>query len=296
MRTLLFASALLPLSLIAQTTFAPIGAKWSYEQHFAWGPDSNLYTLTCIGDTTILGHTCSVLDGSTTDCYFPYSGGQAYTYVSGDSVFLFDQDQQNFDLLYAFNTAVGDTWDIPRSIWNPLDTIHVEVMGTSSTSIDGSTLRVLDVEITTIYEGIGAVWPISATITERLGHAIYHFLWGYEACDMDILGPLRCYEDPDITWLNPQLPQCELGTGFMESNGHGNWSLQPNAIARNTSASLLCAEPGLVWDLLDAQGRIVSSGSASVGRTAISIARPGGYLLVLSRNGRTIGRDRVTVY
>lgn len=296
MRTLFLAAALIPLSLIAQTTFAPIGAKWSYSQYFAWGPDSSLFTLTCTKDTTLLGHACSVLDGTVLDCYFPHNGEEAYTYVSGDSVFLFDQDQQNFDLLYAFNASPGESWDIPRFIWNPLDTIHVEVLGTSSTVIDGYPLRVLEVEITTIYEGSGATWPVPATITERLGHSIYHFLWGYEACDMDILGGLRCYQDSAISWLNPQLPQCDLGTGIDETNENGSWSLQPNVIERNTTASLLCTEPGLDWSLFDGQGRIVSSGSASVGRTAINIARPGGYLLVLSRNGRTLGRERITVY
>ncbi|MBP6390784.1 MAG: hypothetical protein KA175_02045 [Flavobacteriales bacterium] len=295
MKIILLAALLTPVALSAQTTFAPIGAIWAYSQYFAWGPDSSLFTLTCTKDTVLMGRVCSVLNGTVLDCYFPHSGEEAYTYASGDSVFLFDQDQQNFDLLYAFNATVGDSWDIPRLIWNPLDTIHVEVIGTSSTVIDGYPLRVLEVEITTIYEGIGAMWPVPATITERLGHSIYHFLWGYEACDMDILAGLRCYQDSAIGWLNPQFPQCDLGTSIAETNGHRSWSLLPNVIERNASATLIC-EPGSDWTLFDTQGRIISSGTASYGHNAINIAQPGGYVLVLSQRERNLGRARITVY
>lgn len=220
MRTIIASFLLLPLYAAAQT-WAPIGAKWTYSQHFVTGPDSSLYILECVTDSLIQGHTCSVLQGNFNGCFFPGSG-RAFTYASGDSVFLFDEERQDFGLLYAFNAQPGDSWDLPRHIWTPNDTVRFEVNAISTTTVDGQTLRVLDLTSTVIYgDDIGPMWPLPAMVTERLGSNIYPFLWGHEACDMDVIGPLRCYEEstlpmPEpppplpIQWLNPRYPQCAL--------------------------------------------------------------------------------------
>ena len=64
MRTFLPLAFLLCTSLHAQTTFAPIGAAWTYTQGFAFAPDSGLFRIECLGDTVIQGTICSVLDYS----------------------------------------------------------------------------------------------------------------------------------------------------------------------------------------------------------------------------------------
>lgn len=275
------------------TVFAPVGAMWTYTQRFAWGPDSALFNLTCTGDTLILGRSCSIIQGGVTDCYFPWVNGTAYIHSSGDSIFLFEPGDQSFDLLYAFNAVAGDTWDFQRYIAGPLDSVHFEVIATSTTVIDGMPLRVLDVEQTVVYDGVGPMWPMPIRIIERLGNLTYHFLWGSEACDMDILGPLRCYEDPGITWLNPQFPQCELSVGIAEQHTTPLLTALPTLAATGEPIHLTC-DRGLI-ELFDAAGRTMLERTTS-GFTTLELERPGTYLLrFTSRNGE-VAHEWIVVY
>ena len=54
-----FCAALCMTTMHAQTTFAPIGAKWSYKQAYWGGPDTNLMVLEVVSDTLIDGRKVS---------------------------------------------------------------------------------------------------------------------------------------------------------------------------------------------------------------------------------------------
>ena len=291
MRTLLLAAALLPLSLIAQTTFAPIGAKWSYKVNYAFINDSALLQLESIGDTVLQGTTCRVLEIN-----MPIFCIQKYRYVraSNDTVFFWEPMTSSFSTLFIANAVPGQQWTTAISdiTFQVTGSATVTVTDTFTTVIDGLSLRSMEVDVA----ATSPFYYFGATITERLGGSGYLFPWLGAICDGDYISSFRCYEDPDISWLNANAPECDLITGFAEASEPMRWSLTPNLIEQNTAASLRCIEPGLEWDLLDAQGRIVASGIAVVGRTEIPITQPGGYLLLLSREGAILGRERITVH
>jgi len=291
MRTLLLAAALLPLSLIAQTTFAPIGAKWSYEVNYAFINDSTLLQLESIGDTVLQGTTCRVLEiNMPTFCIQKYR----YVRASNDTVFFWEPMTSSFSTLFIADAVPGQQWTTAISdiSFQSTGSATVTVTDTFTTVIDGLPLRSMEVDVA----ATSPFYYFGATITERLGGSGYLFPWLGAICDGDYISSFRCYEDADISWLNANAPECDLVTGINTSIEQAVWSLLTNVIERNTSASLLCTEPGLNWNLFDAQGRLVSSGRASVGRTAINIAQPGGYVLILSQQGKILGRERLTVY
>ena len=290
MRTLLLAAALLPLSLIAQTTFAPIGAKWSYEVNYAFINDSALLQLESIGDTVLQGTTCRVLEiNMPTFCIQKYR----YVRASNDTVFFWEPMTSSFSTLFIANAVPGQQWTTAISdiTFQVTGSATVTVTDTFTTVIDGLPLRSMEVDVA----ATSPFYYFGATITERLGGSGYLFPWLGAICDGDYISSFRCYEDADISWLNANAPECDLVTGINTSSEQAAWSLQPNVIERNRSATLIC-EPNTDWTLFDAQGRLVSSGNASVGRTAINIAQPGGYVLIISQQGKILGCERLTVY
>ncbi len=125
------------MALSAQT-FAPIGAKWTYEQHFAFTGDSALVTIESVADTIMQGRACKVLE---------LTGGisctQAYRYVyaSNDTVFFWEPDWSLFSVLYIMNATAGQTWDMLISFSGTTLTAGVTCSSSSTTVIGGTTLR-----------------------------------------------------------------------------------------------------------------------------------------------------------
>lgn len=297
MRTSASLLVLLSYTAWGQTTFAPVGATWTYTQRYPFSADSAIFTLTCTGDTLIDGRICSVLQAGTTTCFHPYGGGKAFTYTSGDSVFV--RSSTGFSLLHAFDAVAGSSWDIPWSVQGGADTIRVQVLSTGIEVIDGLPLRVLETESTMIYEGVGPIWPVPARITERLGHSIYLFYWGFESCDVDLLGPLRCYSDPLITWTNPQLAGCELGTGLHEITAKPAFTIAPNPATRGevvqvrrvgTSAGQARVE------VYDATGSMITSFPMRSQTIDLDLPGPGLFLIRVSYDAGLSTTQQVVMY
>ena len=291
MRPFIPISFLLCASLNAQTIFAPIGARWTYEEHFAFISDSALVTIESIADTVLQGETCKVLaltgQISCTQAY-------RYVYASNDTVFFWDPSWNQFSVLYVMNAVPGQMWDMKVSVTSlgVTGTAGVTTAATSTTVISGLTLRVL----TNAVDLPGMYYYGTGTVIERIGDLRYLFPWGSGICDGDYITALRCYEDPDITWLNSQLPQCDLITGIGEHATAEAFRIAPS-LAEVGNPILLSTSDGSIrsYRLVDMIGRTVALGSLANGTVTLHLPHAGAYMVMPEPIG-AFAAQRVVVY
>lgn len=219
---LLFCFLLAGQILYAQdtTVFAPAGAVWHYRP-WTPGPDTGLYTFTAAGDTQfgvwnarIL--RCSIwVDGTfkatpQLDKYVATLGNKVYYRVDGQFVPLFD-----------FGAAPGDTitskvedFSIFNGCVNPGPGTTLEfryrIDSVGILNIGGENLRLQ--YLSTIYDGAEFSWS-SGLVVERIGAVNAGYWWGQgAACILaGILGYLRCYDDADLHYSNPQIGAQDCG-------------------------------------------------------------------------------------
>jgi hypothetical protein len=298
MRALLLLPFLFWSTLNAQTTFAPIGAAWSYTQDVQWNADSTVFTITTVGDTLIQGINCSVLDfsGGISECM----GYREYVTTLGDSVMFWEPIDSTFRTLYVFGLSPGEGWQtlvvggyFDLGTWVTVyDTLSFEVTSSDMVEIDGLSLRRSTLQaIWSPFTG-GQNVPFSGTIIERLGHNGFLFPWIDGACDFEFNGPLRCYADPDITWMNPQFPQCALSVGLNEVHAGSSFEIRPTLVTTGETIRMN-ASPGTVI-LLDAVGHVILQRTIQ-GPASFELDVPGTYIIRFSPNdGRSV-HQRIVV-
>lgn len=262
------------------TVFAPVGATWTYSQHFAFSPDSALFTVESMGDTLIQGRACSILQPTGDVACMPF---HRYVTNVGDTTFFWCAADSSFQTLFNLGASVGDSWTMRadyNGTWMNTDTLTWTVTGVGTTLIDGVPLRVLEVNVQST-QNAGTASMSDGTIIERLGPSPFLFPWIFGACDGELNGPLRCYTDPDITWLNPQFPQCELSVGVAEHGGGDLLSLRPNPVAADdilTIRSRAASGPHAI-EVRDALGRTVSAWTLPPDGLDLHMPGPGLFLI-----------------
>ena len=269
-------------SLNAQTTFAPTGAMWSYTQGFAFAPDSGLFGIECVGDNVIQGTNCSVLDysGGISECM----GFRHFVATTGESVVFWEPTDSTFRTLYVFGLSPGEGWKtlVGRGYYDlgtwvtVYDTLSFEVITSDVAVIDGFPLRRSVVQANWSPDWPSQNVPFSGTIIERLGHSLFMFPWIDGACDFEYTGPLRCYSDPDITWLNPQFPQCDLSVGMEEAITGVPFRIRPTLATTGETIQVI-ARRGTIT-VLDATGRLVHQLPIH-GQGSFDLDTPGTYLV-----------------
>lgn len=110
--SLTFVALLLFVHAAAQVAdFAPVGAKWYYDNPpFVpppWGVPALVVEVT--GEEMVQGQLCRKIEGT-----MVYGGLSDPLYVlsQNDSVFYFSNVTQHFELLYDFTAGAGDSWMI----------------------------------------------------------------------------------------------------------------------------------------------------------------------------------------
>lgn len=283
MRLYALLPALLPIAVAAQTTFAPVGAKWTYKQGSWSGPDTTLMVLEVVSDTLMSGRLFSKVQVNEgwTGCHEFVQ----YYCESNDSLFYYEPDSGLTQLLFRWNATTGETWSTPIEQTGYLDTLDWTVLDTSHVLLDGVWLRTLDVNVESRQ---WLFFSYGGTITERLGGAWTPFTWILGFCDGETFLGLRCYEDADISWQNPQVAQCALGTGLEVHDG-AEVLIRPTLVFRGEPINITAAIGTLA--VFDATGRQVSAYSIS-GDQTISLDRPGAYFFRLStvRGDMAVGR------
>ena len=299
MKRVLFSGLIMVSSLqLAAQSWAPVGASWTYKETSVSSSDSNLFIMSVAADTLVLGRNCQRLqvDAGYTVCYPFYD----LVHFDGDSLWILNRQDSTFMLLHVYNAVPGQTWsaEITHPVGGYSDTISWEVLDTGSIVLNGVSLRTLDATTTSATGYLAPnCWP-HCTLIERLGSFRYLFDFPIGFCDAEGIGDLRCYSDSTITWQNPDVPQCALGTSVPELNAQG-FRVAPTLLERGEALTVdlgdrLDAE-GLTVRLTDLSGRMVREALIAGTRTTLQVDASGAFLVVLLKNGRPIGRQRVVV-
>jgi len=217
---------------IAQN-FAPIGAEWHYEKRYVSDGSIDFVRLSSVKDTIIQGENCREIgyyDGFS--CYPSYS---KYLLSKNDTVFFFDSQFNEFQILHPTTAQVSDNWIVKIKDFNGnTDTLVVTVDSLSTMTLNGVTLDVKHVT----YVNDDAQFPSYdySKIIERLGNETYLFGWyglAGQVCDMNFPSGLRCYQDTILGFYDTGIADsCEYtydwGIGIEDQPKEGQISISPN--------------------------------------------------------------------
>ncbi len=294
--------------LAAQSEFAPIGAVWHYHKYeffqFPW-TTIKFCRIESTGDTLIQGRACRILETSDPiDC--TRRRNKEYVSQQGDTIWLYDQDSEEFQLLYNFGAQPGDTWtiDLIQVLSETPLTVTIRIDSVSTVNIAGASLRryYASSKIQSPEEN-GDFYPFEFPFTELLGAESYLFYtWSFEIaplCDTAYPRGLRCYYDPNFgSYETGIAPFCNwIGVPVREM------LTEPEGVRvfPNPVSDMLHIEnlrpTALAFNLLDLHGRVLRSGLSTGIRTEWSVEQlPAGVYQIVFREGiRLIGRVRVVV-
>ncbi len=183
----------------------------------------------------------------------------------GDSILVYQPIFFHFGALYVFGQAPGFQWETIIDYTFGTDTVRWTVLDTGHVTLDDVILR--SQQVSAVSSGPYATESLtSGTMIDRLGDLSYLFPWIMGFCDAERNGPLRCYSDPDITWINPQFPQCDLSTGVGETAAEQGLRASPSVIDAGGTVRITMPV-GSSGQVIDATGRTVASVPATGDRT-----------------------------
>lgn len=177
-------------------SFAPDGAVWYYTEIFAFSSDTSFIEVKVIGDTMINATWCKHIEADSS-CLM---SGSIYTYSSGDSVFVYDQLLDSFQLIYDFSTQAGDSWSflILQDTTMIPDTFTVFIDSATSITINGLSLTK---QFVSGYSTSGLQNNYASEVIENIGDINYLFYpvpYQNIVCDINFPVGLRCYKDDSI--------------------------------------------------------------------------------------------------
>ena len=197
--TLLF-TLVLYLSELKGQYFGVEGTKWSYTSIRPGNPD-RIVTLESIGTEEILGITCNIIQKTNSSCE-TYGHDTNYIYYEDGQVFWYNEEMNNFTVLYDFNAEVGDSWDIHVDEC----IINVVIDSVSYDSFNGEILKVLyPNQLISGFE--------NSRIIDKIG--IEEFMFPHKGaigcgplCEgYWIVDPIRCYEDNQFNYQSIELQE-----------------------------------------------------------------------------------------
>ncbi|MBK8443805.1 MAG: T9SS type A sorting domain-containing protein [Sphingobacteriales bacterium] len=194
--------------------FAPVGAKWSYMQHYVGPPYGYTFWSVhseAVGDTLIEGKSCRMIKGYH-NAYLHIENGVVERYFNGEFYTLFD-----------FNKNKGEFWY--SKIPNELDTIKIQVDSVKSVEItEGIFSKRLYVTATGIDANCGPtpVYIHIGSIDSFMGSATDFFPFYF--CGTDYFLPsLHCYQDNEIQVTLPfwNITDCDYTNVGFNDNATG---------------------------------------------------------------------------
>ncbi len=184
---------------VSAQEFAPYGAEW----HYSNTRKGNIgYTnMKCVDSVVIEGKHCSVLEVDQN----VYLSGEVIVYstANGDSVYWYEQNSEQFQLIYAFDAQPGDSWsfamyDMSANQLSNIDSVIAYVDSVDSININGIVLPRLTIK----YNYVGGIAPRDSSkhkIIKYIGSTYSPFDFPLEFGIVDDISPypngLRCYED-----------------------------------------------------------------------------------------------------
>jgi len=291
---LLFGKSIIAQDL-GQNDFAPIGAKWYYDElaGMGWSPyvvDYILYTSE--KDTIINGQECrKIIKRHDIDCFFRPKN--EFVYSRHDSVFFYDEKIDTFQLLYNFNAEAGDNWSFLYSdIGEPgIDTLNVHVDSIGSLNANNQILRLLYVT-NTAHLSAGYKRQYQARIAEKTGDLFFMFNFDHFSnlvCDGNLSRGLRCYEDSDIgSYHIPGMEACDYTLLWtdIESDRVTDITIYPNPVGESICISGINEIAG--FKIYNISGKLILSGTVKDCLIKTNDLDKGIYLLRIFDSGNNL--------
>ncbi len=262
--------------------FAPIGAKWHYDQG-TFNPDLTTYqTFEAISDTIINGIPCRKLMkiSRLTGTEISY----LYMYSVTDSVFFYAGN--GFHLLYDFGAITGDTITLGYYITYDGSPLKMIIDSTSTIIINGETRKLQYVSC-----GDGMVIEFGGIVIEGIGNIGYMF----PSFDPSLDGPLRCYEDSNLgLFINPYHPNngwnfqdCEqIITGIAGKEKTADIMIYPNPATHFLKITDL--DRPTEYTFFDIQGKAIKSGMVVPSQLINLRDIPAGLYFLKIRNSKLL--------
>lgn len=263
------------IAINAQSTWAPLGAKWTYGIGYAFQAGINYNEWVVTGDTLIEGQACSIISRSGEEVVGDYAD-MIFTYEV-DGVVYWRVDGA-FSVLYDFNKNEGETYTLNLGECD----LTVNVDSTDFETINGMELKVqyVSADPPTYYVG---------KIMEHIGHLTRPTPDTLEIClgspiDFNYYTRLRCYEDPIFGShvFSPAVDCNAVALSVNEIENPFNVSLYPNPSqsALNIKCDFIQEIQFKVYNSL---GQKVKTGLLNAAFNTIQVGnfKPGIYHLVL---------------
>lgn len=210
MKLNLYITTILIIFQIAQTfgqDFAPIGAEWYYSSSAGGAAPtaSEYYYLKVEKDTTI--NDLSLRKIKRTYCSYQGDSVEVSPYLiheSGDTVSLYDQENEKLYRLFVFNASQGDTLvlDIPYDNYYTEDSTYRVVIDTIETvSYVGTELNKY------VLEQLDDFGWFSGFYLDKVGGYEWFLPLG-KVIIPEADGPIRCYHDSEID-INFTSKECD---------------------------------------------------------------------------------------
>jgi len=223
MKTLLFFLFLsFSFSTFAQQPFAPIGAKWYYTPHCLFIPTANCgyFTFESVADTLIDNQMARKIIYTKHNSLGSEVIPEATVVMYGDGDKIYYHFENEFHVLYDFTLEIGDTINInlgpfanfyqtgSGNIISNTETIQAHVTSTEVLNINNENLRILSLS-NILDNNPNAIWGFwelggAGKTIERIGNT-RQGLFGESLTQIlaGATGELRCYEDPNFSYKNP---------------------------------------------------------------------------------------------
>ncbi|MBP7808751.1 MAG: T9SS type A sorting domain-containing protein [Bacteroidia bacterium] len=281
------------------------GATWHYTHNTA--PSSSAYTrLNYIKDTLISSKNCNKISyytqGHNFSIPFAFYGPYIYTHVNGNVVYIQDVTgtTTNFDTLFNYGANIGDSWHLtPKSFTNCAKS-KVTVTDTGHVFIQSQYLKWLKVSVGRYAFNMPTPFFFTDTIFERLGCVQYYFYNPQDVCptqtDSDKGGPLRCYDDNQISGYKRVTVACNyFVTDVEENNNNLTIVIYPNPASENiflSGAQVNNIDEVRIKNILgqEIKTKILRSGEV----INISELQNGIYFLEIYRNNKLISTKKIS--
>jgi hypothetical protein len=250
-------------------TWAPIGAKWTYQVENAVNINIGFREWTSVSDTLIDGHDCKIILRSGDPVNSDLSDS-LITYEENGVVYWYLNNQ--FTTLYDFNKLAGESWTVMRDTCG----VVITVDSTAFETING-------VELKTLYVS-SEDFAFSGKIIEFIGNTSMpspYFLYHCDGIlkDTYFYTGLRCYEDTIIGYHSFNIsPSCDYVTNISEQHEQNALLVYPNPTSESIQVQ---TNPALSnhYKIFNNTGQLVQRGSlhTSLSNISVSTLSPGIY-------------------
>jgi Secretion system C-terminal sorting domain len=281
-----------------QNEFAPVGMKWWVLVQIGFDLQEFYDTYECTRTVDTLGHSCKVVHE------VPFSGNERdlLFYQEGDKVFMYDDVNEQFMLIFDYAKLAGEQYDI---VAGP-ETYTFMVDSVTTTTLAGDDIQVQHGRIphpqdpnepflqagNKVYEGIGTdigLWPELPTL-------VTPEIWYYLVCALKPDGKLYNIN----SFLDVDCQALATSTNNPQSTSPA-FSVYPNPAVDNKTLFISNVSFGhaSAWSLHDQIGREVKRAVFPAGQQEIELNisdLPNGlYFWQLQSNGMMLGSGKLVV-